>query len=64
MKKVIETVCVIVMTVCFFLVIGIVGGNEQGTISNANTIIWSLVVSAAIWVSGWILSRLEKETQK
>lgn len=58
--KVIKNICLLLVFVLFFIVLGIVGGNEQGEISDKDMFIWSSVLGAIAVVLAAIANKIEE----
>ena len=58
--KIIKNICLLLVIVLFFIVLGIVGGNEQGEISDKDMFIWSSVLGAIAFVFAAIANKIEE----
>ena len=58
--KVIEGICVSLIVVLIFVTLGIVGGNEQGEISNKDMMIWTAITIGISLVLAFVAHKIEE----
>ncbi len=58
--NIIKNICLLLVVVLFFVVLGIVGGNEQGEISDKDMFIWSSILGAIAVVLAAIANKIEE----
>ncbi len=58
--RIIKNICLLLVVVLFFVTLGIVGGNEQGEISDKDMFIWSSITCAIAIILAAIANKIEE----